>query len=100
MLSFFPRGVLDEILNFIESVSEGFSSYSDKPKMLFFMLINVKMPTVVMPFPTMTGGKYTKKNPKLRRRNEIMIKLRTSSKSRKNLNVYFTFLKVIQNKNK
>ena len=28
MLSFFPRGVLDEILNFIESVSEGFSSYS------------------------------------------------------------------------
>ena len=28
MLSFFPRGVLDEILNFIESVSEGFPSYS------------------------------------------------------------------------
>ena len=28
MLSFFPRGVLDEILNIIESVSEGFSSYS------------------------------------------------------------------------
>ena len=28
MLSFFPRGVLDEILNLIESVSEGFSSYS------------------------------------------------------------------------
>ena len=24
----FPRGVLDEILNLIESVSEGFSSYS------------------------------------------------------------------------
>ena len=24
MLSFFPRGVLDEILNLIESVSEGF----------------------------------------------------------------------------
>ena len=30
MLSFFPRGVLGEILNLIESVSEGFSSYSDK----------------------------------------------------------------------
>ena len=30
MLSFFPRGVLDEILNLIESVSEGFSSYSCK----------------------------------------------------------------------
>ena len=28
MLFFFPRGVLDEILNLIESVSEGFSSYS------------------------------------------------------------------------
>ena len=28
MLSFFPRGVLDEILNLIESVSDGFSSYS------------------------------------------------------------------------
>ena len=25
---FFPRGVLDEILNLIESVSDGFSSYS------------------------------------------------------------------------
>ena len=28
MLSFFPRGVLDEILNLIESVSEEFLSYS------------------------------------------------------------------------
>ena len=28
MLSFFPRGVLDGILNLIESVSEGFPSYS------------------------------------------------------------------------
>ena len=28
MLSFFPRGVLDEILNLIESVSEGFPFYS------------------------------------------------------------------------
>ena len=28
MLSFFPRGVLDEILNLIESVFEGFPSYS------------------------------------------------------------------------
>ena len=27
-LSFFPRGVLDGILNLIESVSEGFPSYS------------------------------------------------------------------------
>ena len=28
MLSFFPRGVLDEILNLIESVPEDFPSYS------------------------------------------------------------------------
>ena len=28
MLSFFPRDVLDEILNLIGSVSEGFHSYS------------------------------------------------------------------------
>ena len=28
MLSFFPRDVLDEILNLIESVSEGFPNYS------------------------------------------------------------------------
>ena len=27
-MSFFPRGVWDEILNLIESVSEGFPSYS------------------------------------------------------------------------
>ena len=27
VLFFFPRGVLDEILNLIESVSEGFPSY-------------------------------------------------------------------------
>ena len=30
MLSFFPRGVLDEILNLIESVSEDYPSYSFK----------------------------------------------------------------------
>ena len=33
VLSFFPRDVLDEILNLIESVSEDFPSYScDEPK--------------------------------------------------------------------
>ena len=35
MLSFFPRGVLDEILNLIESVSEGFPSYSSLGPYLF-----------------------------------------------------------------
>ena len=34
MLSFFLRGVLDEILNLIESVSEVFSSYSE-PSLFF-----------------------------------------------------------------
>ena len=36
MLSFFPRGVLDEILNLIESVSEGFPSYSSLFKSRIF----------------------------------------------------------------
>ena len=31
MLSIFPRGVLDEILNLIESVSEDFPSYFSTP---------------------------------------------------------------------
>ena len=39
MLSFFPRGLLDEILNLIESVSEGFSSYS---LMKFLQLLMTK----------------------------------------------------------
>ena len=36
---FFPRGVLDEILNLIESVSEGFPSYSDYPNIRQLMLV-------------------------------------------------------------
>ena len=36
MLSFFSRGVLDEILNLIESVSEGFPSYSCMISVLVF----------------------------------------------------------------
>ena len=39
MLSFFPRGVLDEILNLIESVSEGFPSYSCTAKTKFSFLL-------------------------------------------------------------
>ena len=37
MLSFFPRDVLDEILNLIGSVSEGFPSYS-------YITCNIKEP--------------------------------------------------------
>ena len=40
MLSFFPRNVLDEILDLIESVSEGFPTYSkihDYENVLFNM---------------------------------------------------------------
>ena len=44
VLSFFPLDVLDGIWDLMESVSEGFLTYSDKPRMLFFLLINVKMP--------------------------------------------------------
>ena len=36
MLSFFPRGVLDKILNLIELVFEGFPSYS------YLMIISIK----------------------------------------------------------
>ena len=36
VLSFFPRDVLDEILNLIESVSEDFPSYSYTIPRLFF----------------------------------------------------------------
>ena len=35
VLSFFPRDVLDEILNLIESVSEDFPSYSFNTNLLF-----------------------------------------------------------------
>ena len=35
VLSFFPRDVLDEILNLIESVSEDFPSYSFKENVIF-----------------------------------------------------------------
>ena len=38
MLSFFPRGVLDEILTLIESVSEGFPSYSSGSPVKEFMI--------------------------------------------------------------
>ena len=40
VLSFFPRDVLDEILNLIESVSEDFPSYScvwEKVKIIYFL---------------------------------------------------------------
>ena len=37
---FFPRGVLDEILNFIESVSEGFPSYSSTDHFYCFSTTN------------------------------------------------------------
>ena len=35
VLSFFPRDVLDEILNLVESVSEDFPSYSRAMTMFF-----------------------------------------------------------------
>ena len=41
VLSFFPRDVLDEILNLIESVSEDFPSYSYQRKNLVIKMMNV-----------------------------------------------------------
>ena len=40
MLSFFPSDVLDEILNLIESVSEGFSSYSYISQLIRFARVS------------------------------------------------------------
>ena len=43
VLSFFPRDVLDEILNLIESVSEDFPSYSCTLKViLYFEMLSVQ----------------------------------------------------------
>ena len=39
VLSFFPRDVLDEILNLIESVSEDFPSYSSNAKSALVSLV-------------------------------------------------------------
>ena len=39
VLSFFPRDVLDEILNLIESVSEDFPSYSSNTEMQLFLVV-------------------------------------------------------------
>ena len=51
MLSFFPQGVLDEILNLIESVSEGFPSYSTlREKLVAFRYADTcfGMPTIML----------------------------------------------------
>ena len=47
MLSFFPLDVLDEILNLIESVSEGFPSYSCELLDVILNGILFLMPTVL-----------------------------------------------------
>ena len=46
VLSFFPRDVLDEILNLIESVSEDFPSYSSIPSMVNGKNVYVKLESV------------------------------------------------------
>ena len=43
VLSFFPRDVLDEILNLIESVSEDFPSYSFTGPFIDFFTISNNM---------------------------------------------------------
>ena len=40
VLSFFPRDVLDEILNLIESVSEDFPSYSFKFTIIWIVYVH------------------------------------------------------------
>ena len=60
MLSFFPQGVLDEILNLIESVSEGFPSYSCKGLQNKIM----KLRFVLHSFPRYDGMHYFCNEPK------------------------------------
>ena len=43
VLSFFPRDVLDEILNLIESVSEDLPSYFYMQNTIFFLITNIKV---------------------------------------------------------
>ena len=44
VLSFFPRGVLDGILNLIESVSEDFPSYSYRKLLRITFFHNISIP--------------------------------------------------------
>ena len=46
VLSFFPRNVLDEILNLIESVSEDFPSYSNSSKSSGIQNLFLKAPAI------------------------------------------------------
>ena len=48
MLSFFPRGVSDEILNLIESVSEEFPSYFSPPKQLTSTKVHILLPVTLL----------------------------------------------------
>ena len=50
VLSFFPRDVLDEILNLIESVSESFPSYSCNPCGANKLRVNDRYHTVIQPY--------------------------------------------------
>ena len=61
MLSFFPRDVLDEILNLIESVSEGFPTYSSYSKLCACILTaGVGQPRAIAPIPTFVQSKMSK----------------------------------------
>ena len=63
VLSFFPRDVLDEILNLIESVSEDFPSYS--------LIPDRSQPGITMTAPTVrhrdVGDKYATGVPKIKK---------------------------------
>ena len=59
MLSFFPRGVLDGVLNLIESVSEGFPSYSSRYESVFVLRNENALQLFLLKFtPQVIVGKY------------------------------------------
>ena len=59
MLSFFPQGVLDEILNLIESVSEDFPSYSSMlpPEPVTMLALGLLLKLALHPWTYHQAGK-------------------------------------------
>ena len=76
MLSFCPRGVLDEILNLIESVSEGFYFLLLKHDLSYNIIIIHVYIEAPPPTTDPSNKPYQKKKKvKRRQRQEIIIKI-------------------------
>ena len=92
VLSFFPRDVLDEILNLIGSVSEGFPSYSSMARTKYVTFISVLY--VQQNF----NGSKQKRN--IYRCIECTAKLQWLETNTQHLSVYCTYSKTSMARNK